>query len=144
MMQLTYGARFDREPDGGILVTFPDLPEAITEGADMAEARANAIDALSTALRGRVDDGRALPEPAARGPGLVPVSPDPETALKVAFIVEFERLGITKTELARRIGKVESEARRILDPNHATKLGAMRSAFAAIGKEIVVSVRDAA
>lgn len=143
-MQFLYGAKFQQEPDGGFLVTFPDIPEAITQGDDYADARASAVDALSTALRGRVDDGLAVPEPQAKAPDLVFVAADPETALKIAIIAEVKAAGISKSELARRIGKGDTEARRILDPNHATKLGAMREALAALGKEIVVSVRDAA
>lgn len=143
-MLFLYGAKFQQEPDGGFLVTFPDIPEAITQGDDYADARASAVDALSTALRGRVDDGLAVPEPRAKAPDLVFVAADPETALKIALIVEVKAAGISKSELARRIGKGDTEARRILDPNHATKLGAMREALAALGKEIVVSVRDAA
>jgi len=143
-MQFLYGAKFEQEPDGGFLVTFPDVPEAITQGDDYADARASAVDALSTALRGRVDDGLAIPEPEAVGSDLVFVSADPETALKLALIIEVKAAHISKAELARRLGKAENEARRILDPNHATKLGAMREAFAVLGKEIVVSVRDAA
>ncbi len=143
-MEFLYGAKFEQEPDGGYLVTFPDVPEAITQGDDYADARASAIDALSTALRGRIDDGRAIPEPKAKDAGLVFVSVDPETALKIAIINEVRAAGISKSELARRLGKAENEARRILDPNHGTRLGAMREALAVLGKEIVVSVRDAA
>jgi antitoxin HicB len=46
---MTYFAKF--EPDeGGFLVTFTDVPEAITGGKDRAEALANAQDALEVAL----------------------------------------------------------------------------------------------
>jgi antitoxin HicB len=33
-MHYSYRARFDSDPEGGILVTFPDAPEAITHGED--------------------------------------------------------------------------------------------------------------
>lgn len=143
-MQFIYGARFQPDGDGGYLVTFPDVPEAITQGDDREDARASAVDALSTALRGRLDDGKAIPAGEAKGADLVFIAPDPETALKVALIVEVKAAGLSKSELARRLGKAETEARRILDPNHPTKLAAMRDALAVLGKEIVVEVRDAA
>lgn len=143
-MQFIFAARFQPEEDGGFLVTFPDVPEAISQGDDLADARASAADALAVALRGRLADGRPFPEPAARGADLVDIPVDAETALKVAMIQAFGQAGISKSELARRLGKVESEARRILDPDHATKLPALQAALAALGKEIVVSVRDAA
>ena len=38
------------EDDGKFLVRFPDMPEALTGGADRAEALAMAEDGLATAL----------------------------------------------------------------------------------------------
>lgn len=143
-MEYVYHARFEREADGGYLVSFPDVPEAVTFGADLEDARESAADALATALRGRADDGKPVPAPAARGDGLVAIVLPAETALKLAVIDAFRTAGITKTELARRLGKLETEGRRILDPNHATKTPALEAALAALGKAVIVSVRDAA
>ena len=41
-----YHARFEPGDERGIVVTFPDVPEAITEGGDETEARAMAEEAL--------------------------------------------------------------------------------------------------
>ncbi len=49
--------------DGTVLVTFADVPEAITFGADEGEASRNAVDALETGLSFYVDAGRPLPQP---------------------------------------------------------------------------------
>jgi antitoxin HicB len=51
---------------------------------------------------------------------------------------------MTKTELARRLGKDEKEVRRILDPMHPTKLTAMKEALAALGRRLVVGVEEMA
>ncbi|WP_442966966.1 hypothetical protein [Rhizobium sp. C4] len=64
--------------------------------------------------------------------------------MKLAVISAFRTSGLTKTELARRLGKQEAEARRILDPDHATKIATMQDAMRALGKTIVVSVMEAA
>jgi len=143
-MDYIFWAKFEPDPDGGLLVTFPDVPEAITSGADAAEARANGAEALGLALRGIAAVGRPLPAVRAKGKGLVAIAVDAETALKLAVIDAFRASGISKSELARRMGKPANEPHRILDPDHATKLPALREALAALGKEIVVSVRDAA
>jgi len=143
-MDYIFHARFIPEPDGGYLVSFPDVPEAITQGDDRADARASAIDALGVALRGRLADGKKLPEPRAEGNDLVAIPVDPETALKIAVIEAFAKAGISKTEFARRLGKPANEPYRILDPDHPTKLAALRDALAVLGKEVVVAVRDAA
>ncbi len=52
--------------DGTVLVTFPDVPEAITFGMDEDEALLQAVDALETALSfyvklGSVDDDAVRP-----------------------------------------------------------------------------------
>ena len=47
--------------DGSVLVTFADVPEAITFGADEDEALLNAIDALETGLSFYIDARKPLP-----------------------------------------------------------------------------------
>ena len=47
--------------DGAVLVTFPDVPEAITFGADEDEAMLYAVDVLETALSMYVDARKLLP-----------------------------------------------------------------------------------
>lgn len=143
-MDYVYLALFQPDPDGGLLVTFPDIPEAITFGDEMADARASATEALGLALRGYLAHGAPLPAPRAKGEGLVPIPVDPSTALKLAVIEAFRASGITKTELARRMGKPDNEPHRILDADHPTKLATLEEALAALGKTIVVSIRDAA
>ena len=64
--------------------------------------------------------------------------------LKLAAIEAFRESGMTKVALAGRMGKRETEVRRILDPDHPTKLAAMQEALRLLGKEIVIDVRDAA
>lgn len=141
-MEFQYLANVDADPDGGYLVTFADVPEAVTHGVDMNDAMRSASEALGLALRGYLVEGRELPHPAATEG--VPVSVDAEDALKLAVIIAFNEAKISKTELARRLHKTETEARRILDPDHGTKLGQMQDALRALGKTIVISVREAA
>ncbi len=62
-MRYAYPARLKRHPDT-ILVTFvADLPEAITEGKDKAEAFESAVDCLDVALLFRLKDGENIPAP---------------------------------------------------------------------------------
>jgi len=143
-MQYVYRAVFEPDPDGGVLVTFPDIPGAITHGADRADAIASAREALGLALRGMIAEDGALPPSRVTEAGLVEIAVDPATALKLAVIEAFAASGLSKSELARRLGRRETEARRILDPDHPTKLALIEAALAVLGREIVVSVRDAA
>ena len=142
-MDYVFHAKF--EPDeGGFLVTFPDVPEAITQGSDRVDARASAADALAVALRGRLADGDPLPLPTAKDGGLVAIPVDAETALKIAVIEAFVASGMLKPDLETRIGKSAAEVERILDPDHPTKLSALKAALDALGKAVIVTVHDAA
>jgi antitoxin HicB len=141
----TYTYRAVLEPGEGrrvLVATFPDVPEAITEGVNEAAALKEAEDALGTALLSYPMRGLALPAPRARNGRAVTVAA--EVAAKLAVLEAFAASGISKSELARRIGVSENEARRILDPMHATKLPRLAEALAALGKRLVVGVEEAA
>ena len=143
MRSYVYRAEFERGARRGLVVSFPDVPEAITQGRDMADARAMAEEALGLVLLTYLERGMPLPKPRARRRDLVEISVAPDVAAKLAVLEAFRAAGITKTELARRIGKNEKEVRRILDPRHATKLPALTAALRALGKRLVVGVMEA-
>lgn len=63
MVGTYYFAVFCPVPEGGYAVWFPDVPEANTEGMDMAEAMDMAHDALKLSLEEYVKAGRSLPLP---------------------------------------------------------------------------------
>ena len=70
-MRLAWPARLEAR-EGTALVSFPDVPEALTEGATRAEALSEAVDCLVAALGGYVNEGRTIPRPSpARGRPLV-------------------------------------------------------------------------
>lgn len=143
-MDYVYPALFQPESDGGFLVTFPDVPEAITQGDDFADAKASASDALGLALRGYLAHGKALPAPSRRKAGQIDVPVEMANALKIAVVEAFRTSGISKSEFARRLGKADTEARRILDPDHPTKLATLDAALKLFGKQVFVTVKDAA
>lgn len=141
---MDYRARFDPD-EGGYLVTFPSLPEAITGGASWEKALANAVDALEVTLLTYAGDGRMLPaddNPADVAWNGVLVSPSAQTMAKIAFIGAFRQSGLSRVALARHLGKAESEVRRMLDPYHGTRLAALEDAMRVFGKRLVISVED--
>ena len=143
MRSYVYRAEFERGARRGYVVSFADVPEAITQGRDMADARVMAEEALGLALLTYSARGLPLPKAKATGKRLVPVAVAPDVAAKLAVLESFVAAGISKSELARRLGKDEKEVRRILDPKHATKLPALTAALRALGKRLVVGVAEA-
>jgi antitoxin HicB len=143
MKAYAYRAQFEPgDRRGNIVVTFPDVPEAVTQGRGEAESRSMAEEALGLVLLSYLQRGRPLPKPRAKGRGLVDIAVAPDVAAKLAVLESFAAAGITKSELARRIGKDEKEVRRILDPKHPTKLLALTAALRALGKRLVVGVTE--
>ena len=63
-----YPAILTPDDNGTVLVTFPDVPEAITFGDDEEDALCQAVDALETALSFYVEARRPLPARATAGP----------------------------------------------------------------------------
>ncbi|MCE7029525.1 type II toxin-antitoxin system HicB family antitoxin [Jiella avicenniae] len=139
-MNYIYNAKLEDNGAGGLLVTFPDVPEAITEGASRDEALANASEALGFALRHYLGTGHDLPPASGRGVELVPIEVTAADALKLAVVESFRASGLRQTELAERLGVVESEARRILNPDHPTKIRTLELALRALGKRASVAV----
>ena len=76
MRTFVYPARFERGDKPRVLViTFRDVPEAITQGKGEKEALWQAADCLEEAIAGRIADGREIPKAsrAARGERMIPI-----------------------------------------------------------------------
>jgi antitoxin HicB len=139
MKPFVYFACFEPGKKRGVVVSFPDVPEAITQGNDAADAVVQAEEALGLALLTYPARGLPLPR-SKRHAGLVPIAVEPEIAAKLAVIEAARTADISKSEFARRIGKDEKEARRILDPRHATKLPTLAAALRKLGQQLVIAV----
>jgi antitoxin HicB len=141
---LSYPARFRRDRDGRPVVSFPDFPEAHTDGRDLKEAFEEAVDCLGSAIAFRIADKAGIPAPSQlkSGQRLVPVPL--WIAAKLALYQAIREAGISNCELARRLGVRETIVRRMLDPDHETKAERLQAALLVLGKHLVVAVQDAA
>jgi len=140
-MQYIYNARLEKDPDGGFFVSFADIPEALASGKTKEAALAEAALALGQGLRTYAERGIAMPAPKAKAG--VPIGLSTQDSLKLATLDAFVEAGISKTELAARLGKKEGEARRILDPDHTTKAATLDAALKVLGKRAVISFEAA-
>jgi antitoxin HicB len=135
----------DLRPDENntVIAQAIDVPEALTFGDDEAEARAHAVDALICALGGYIGDGRPIPKPCPpRGRPVAELPP--MVAAKLAIYDAMRDQGITPTALATRLGCDPRQVRRLLDLDHASTLAQLERALAALGKRLVLEVRNAA
>ena len=137
-MLYAYPARLKVYPEE-VVVRFRDLPEAISGSANREEALAAAEDCLQAALWFRLKEEQAIPDPSApkRGEVMIPVRPG--TAAKVAFAIAFHASGLSRLELAKRLKLDHKEVRRMLDPDHPTKIERLDEAMRALGRRLVLA-----
>lgn len=129
------------EKDGGFVVTFPDVPEAITQGGDVPDALQQAADCLEEAIAGRIRRQACLPEASPERPNSYPVPLPAQTAAKAALYLAIRQTGMTPGEIAPQLHCDENEMQRLLDPRHASRLSRLEAVLAAFGQQLVVGVQ---
>ena len=137
---LDYPVILETQPEGGLVVTFPDVPEAITQGEDEDEALMYAVDALESALSFYVDDRKPLPVPSKAKRGQKTMRPSALECAKLGVYQAMMEQGVRKSELARRLGWHMPQVDRLFDLRHASRLDQIEAAARALGRHIEVSV----
>ena len=92
-----YPALFHKEDGGGFWVSFPDIPECLTQGTDMSQAYEMAVDALGLALEDRMKENNVP----------VPTSIDFLVIAENSYpvIIEFDLLEYKKKHSSRAVKK---------------------------------------
>lgn len=127
-------------PDGdGWLVTFPDIPEALSAGTTWEEAVDMAGDALVTALEFYFADKREIPPPSRPKKGQVQVELPASVAAKVLLLNEMVRQKVRPSELARRLGTTAQEVNRLTQLKHTTKIDGIDQALSVLGKRLQIT-----
>ena len=142
-MIYAYPCQLAPDEDGGLVVTFPDVPEAITGGRNRAEAMAMAEDALATALAGYVHEKWDIPAPSEASDGQVSVPVPTVVAAKLALYTAMKAQRITKVELAERLGVSESAVRKLTNPDHRSHISQVQRALRSVGRSLKVEVTAA-
>ncbi|WP_310633735.1 type II toxin-antitoxin system HicB family antitoxin [Paraburkholderia sp.] len=137
---LRYPARFEPAEEGGFVVTFRDVPEAITQGDSIEEARSMAADALLTAMDFYFEDKRPVAAPSKARKGEELVSLPATVSAKVLLLNEMVAQKVTPSELARRLDTSPQVVNRIVDLKHATKIDTIAEAVEALGKRLEIGV----
>ena len=136
---MKYPATFTPEA-AGITVTFRDIPEAITQGDDEADALSMAKEVLLAAMEVYFDEKRPVPSPSAaqRNDRLIPV---PASVLaKILLLNQMLEQNVIPSELARRMATTRQEVNRLIDLKHTTRIDRIEEAMAALGRKLELSV----
>lgn len=135
--------------EGGFVVTCADLPELVTQGDDLEDAKTMARDALELVIRIYVDDRRPLPAPSPPRSGEVVVQPGLAVALRARMAEAMRAREVSQLDLARRMGVDRKVVQRLLDWDHRFNAAQADAALIALGyrldlRAIDVTPRDAA
>jgi antitoxin HicB len=138
---MKYSAIFTPDKEaGGFVVTFRDIPEAITQGDTEEEALAMATEVLALAMEVYFDESRSVPMPShpKRGDRLInlPLS----MSAKVMLLNEMLAQKVRPAELARRLETTPQEVNRLIDLRHTTKIDRIAQAMSALGREFDLQV----
>ena len=138
---MRYAVKLTQEEDGSFSVTVPDLPDAMTFGEDREDALARALDAIESALMGRMAAREEIELPKTNGTNLV-VLPA-LSAAKVALYTAMRRQKVGKAALAKRLQVALPQIDRLLDLRHRSRLDMMERAFEALGHVLEIAIRPA-
>jgi antitoxin HicB len=138
---MKYPAIFEQADDGRFVVTFRDIPEAITQGDSEEEAVEMAADALLTAMDFYFEDRRPVPLPSKPKEGERLVGLPPSVSAKVLLLNEMLSQKIRPADLARAMSIKPQEVNRIVNLEHPTKIDTLALAFKALGRELDLVVR---
>jgi antitoxin HicB len=141
-MRYAYPYELQPQPEGGFTVTFPDVPEAITQGDTGEEAAARAEDALVTALSFYTDHAEPLPRPSPANSRPLAHVP-PLVAAKLALHDAMIAAGVSNVALARQLGTDEKTVRRLRDPLHQSRINQVDAALRVLGKRVGIVIEAA-
>ncbi len=142
---MTYPVTLATDPETGqVMARFPDIPEAITVGANATDALRHALDALLCALAGYIASGRPIPEASTKAAEKPAIDLPAIVSAKLALYTAMRRQAITQTALAEKLGVDPRQVRRLLDLDHRSRMDQLEAALAALGMRLVVSAEEAA
>ncbi len=166
-----YAVTITPDDNGTFLVACPDLAEVTTFGEDEEDAMRRAADAVEEALAARIGRREDIPAPSkpafavhalrrrlnlpSNAVGLLTAPSPPKNGPRFVYLppltvakVELYRAaraqGVSKAELARRLGWHGPQVDRLFDLNHCSTVEQIDQALRTIGKRLVVKVENAA
>ena len=144
-MQYAYPCNLipDLEEGEGFIVTFPDVPGAITGAQIREDSLLLAEDVLVAILAVYVQQQRTIPTPSPIADGQELVAVPPIAAAKLALYTAMREQGITGDALAIRLNLSDSAIRKLLDPDCYSHISQIMRALRNVGRSLVIEDRAA-
>lgn len=141
---MTQYAMTKRESEQGVFIECAVLPEFHAAAQSYDELEQEAVDAIETVFDMYADENRRIPDPQPAAPGDYVLTLPTLTAAKLALWNAMCDQGLTKADLARRMGIQLQLVHRMVDFIHSSKIEQVERALLSLGKRLTVDVQDAA
>ena len=139
----SYPIELTEDDNDTIMVSFPDVPGALSFGDDKADAVENGRDALETVFSGLIADRKDIPSPSAPN-GRPTVSLSLLGALKLTVYRAMRERGWRKADIARAMSLDPRQIDRLLDLRHGSTVAQLEQALAGCGKRVEIGTRELA
>jgi antitoxin HicB len=139
---LRYPVVLERDDNGTVLVSFPDVPEAHTFGDDKEEALARAVDALLTALEARIAEREQIPTPSVIREKAPRVQLPALAEAKIVLYRTMRAARMNKTQLARKLNVHLPQVDRLIDLRHHSRLDQIEAAFGVFGCDVSLCIAE--
>lgn len=128
--------------EAGYVVSFRDIPEAITQGDNYDHAVKMALDALLTSFSFYREDKRFIPKPSKAQEGEVLIHIPASAVAKILLVNTITDKRITQVKLADLMGVSSQYLTRLVDMTHTTKIDTIEKALNAMGVELSITTTD--
>ena len=120
------------------VITFPDVPEAISGAWSWQEALEMAEDCLAVALSFYFDRNEDLPTPSPLSDGQVLIAVPIIVAAKLTLYTAMREQGMSEAALAAKLDITDDSISKLLDPNRFSHISQIERALKAVGHALIV------
>jgi len=140
---LYYPVELTPDDNDTLLVTCPILPEVTTFGVDRSDALRHAAEAIEEAVAARLSRWEDVPfgDPSGNAERVrLPLA----ASMKTLLFLVCRQHGVTRAELARRLGWHREQVDRLFRLDHNSRIDQLEAAFQAAGEPFEEAVKRAA
>ncbi len=135
-MRYTY--KTEREEDGGYVLQLIDVPEVISCGETLEEAKDELLSALVSFAEWLFDDGLPIPLPSSKDGDAIDIPTS--TAVKILLLNAMTATKTRPVDIVNKTGITKQEMTRITNLRRKTKIDTLERAINATGKTLQFSV----
>ena len=125
--------------DGGFIVSFKDIPEALTEVWAKNDIKQYALDALITSIEFYIEENKAFPKASKVTANDDFVTLPASVVSKVLLLNAMAQQHVRPIDLAKKMNIKPQEVNRITNLKHSSKIDTIERALNALGQKLTIS-----